>query len=66
MNDSIPEDAKYILKNYYFHGERLSAIAKDLHISEGNCRLKKHHALKKIADMYHQLKVAERNSHIKE
>ncbi len=66
MNDSIPEDAKYILKNYYFHGEKLSDIAKDLHISDGNCRLKKHHALKKIADMYHQLKMTERNSHIKE
>jgi len=66
MNDSIPEDAKYILKHYYFHGEKLSDIAKDLHISDGNCRLKKHHALKKIADMYHQLKMTERISHIKE
>lgn len=66
MNDSIPEDAKYILKNYYFHGEKLSDIAKDLHISDGNCRLKKHHALKKIADVYHDLKLAEQNSPIKE
>lgn len=66
MNDAIPEDAKYILKNYYFHGEKLSDIAKDLHISDGNCRLKKHHALKKIADMYQQLMKTERKGHIKE
>lgn len=64
MNDMISEDEKYILKHYYFHGEKLSDIANILHISDGNCRLKKHLALKKIADAYHKFETAKLHSHI--
>ena len=51
MHDSISKDERYILKHYYFHEEKLSNIAKALHISDGNCRLKKYHALRRIADI---------------
>ena len=60
MNDSISKDEKYILKHYYFHSEKLSDIAKILQISDGNCRLKKHQALKKIADAYHKYELRAR------
>lgn len=66
MNDSISKDEQYILKHYYFHSEKLSDIAKILHISDGNCRLKKYQALKKIADKYHKYRTSKLQLHIEE
>ncbi len=66
MNDSISKDEKYILKHFYFHSEKLSDIAKILQISDGNCRLKKHQALKKIAETYHKYKTAKLQTHLEE
>ena len=66
MRDSISKDERYILKHYYFHEEKLSDIAKDLHISDGNCRLKKYHALRRIADMCHKIEPIQLQSNIKE
>ena len=55
MDKSISKDELYLLKHYYFHGEKLSDIAKALRISDGNCRQKKLQALRKIAAVYHQM-----------
>ena len=57
MRDSISRDEAFILKQYYFHEEKLSDIAKALHISDGNCRQKKLQALRKIAAVYNQIEV---------
>ena len=66
MRDSISKDERYILKHYYFHGEKLSEIARVLHITDGNCRLKKHHALRRIADMCEESQSVQLHNHIKE
>ena len=66
MHDSISKDERYILKHYYFHGEKLSDIAKVLRISDGNCRLKKHHALRRVADMCHKIETIQLQRPIKE
>ncbi|MGP8323617.1 MAG: sigma-70 family RNA polymerase sigma factor [Methanosarcinaceae archaeon] len=62
MQDSISNDERYILKHYYFHGEKLSDIAKVLRISDGNCRLKKHHALRRVADLCHKIEAVQLQS----
>jgi len=54
MSNSISREEEYILKQYYFHGEKLTEIASALQISDGNCRQKKLQALRKIAAIYHQ------------
>lgn len=54
MHNSISSDEKFILKHYYFNGEKLSEIAAALHITDGNCRQKKLQALRKIATIYQQ------------
>lgn len=54
IGNSISGDEEFILRQYYFQGEKLSEIAKALHISDGNCRQKKLQVLRKIAVIYHQ------------
>jgi RNA polymerase sigma factor (sigma-70 family) len=54
MRNSLSEDEVFILRQHYFHGDKLSKIAEALRISDGNCRQKKLQALRKIAAHYHQ------------
>ena len=61
MRNSLSEDEALILKQYYFHGDKLSEIAKALGISDGNCRQKKLQALRKIAAHYHQAEARKQN-----
>lgn len=66
MRNSILDYERYILKHYYFYGEKLSEIARALQISAGNCRQKKFQALKKIAEAYQKFEAAHLQIHYKE
>ena len=54
MSNTISKEELHILKHYYFNGDKLTTIAKSLHISDGNCRQKKLQALKKIEKVYRE------------
>ncbi len=55
MINTISKVEYQILKRFYFHGDKLTSIAKSLQISDSNCRQKKLNALKKISTIYREI-----------
>lgn len=61
MREAISKEEVSILKSYYFHGDKLKDIARQLEISEVSCRQKKFQALRKIAKIYKELEAVQLN-----